>query len=134
MVLYLFSNVPDDPVVTLIPTVDLLRLEGNVADTLTLICSWSSPVYYIIWFENKVPLYTKDLVSGVVMDRSGSSLEVDVGGQNSMLTFSQVNDSGNYTCAVTCRAKGSAEGDIPVEFKATKEVLIYGALTKYCCQ
>ena len=64
------------------------------------------------------------------MDNTGTSVEVEVGGQNSTMTFSQVNDSGNYTCAVTCRAEGSVEVDIPLQYKATKEVLIYGRLSR----
>ena len=64
------------------------------------------------------------------MDNTGSYVGAEVEGQNSTLTFSQVSDSGNYTCAVTCRAKGRAEEDIPLQYKATKEVLIYGGLTR----
>ena len=63
------------------------------------------------------------------MDSTSASVSVEVEGLSSTLTFSQVSDSGNYICAVTCRAKDIAEEDIPVQFKSTKEVLIYGELT-----
>ena len=109
---------------TLAPDVNLL--EGNATDSVTLTCSWDTTVFYLVWFKDGTLLYSKDLVSGVTVDNTGASVEVEVGGQNSTLTFSQVNDSGNYTCALTCRAKDSAEGDIPMQYKATKEVLIYG--------
>ena len=109
---------------TLTPDVD--PLEGNATDNITLTCSWNTTVFYLVWFKDGTLLYSRDLVSGVTVDNTGASVEVEVGGQNSTLTFSRVNDSGNYTCAVTCRAKDSAEGDIPMQYKATKEVLIYG--------
>ena len=115
-----------DPVVTLTPDVD--PLEGNATDNITLTCSWNSTVFYLVWFKDGAPLYSRDLVSGDTVDSTSTSVSVEVEGLNSTLIFSQVSDSGNYTCAVTCRAKDSAEEDIPVQFRATKEVLIYGGL------
>ena len=114
----------DDTFVVLTPDVD--PLEGNATDNVTLTCSWDTTVYYLVWFKDGTLLYSRDLVSGVTVDNTGVSVEVEVEGLYSTLSFSQVNDSGNYTCAVTCRAKDSAEGDIPMEYKATTEVLIYG--------
>ena len=121
-----------DPVVTLTPDVD--PLEGNATDNITLTCSWNSTVFYLVWFKDGSPLYRRDLVSGDTVDNTSASVAVEVEGRNSTLTFSQVSDSGSYTCAVTCRSKDSAEEDIPVQFRATKEVLIYGglALSKLC--
>ena len=119
----------DGPVVTLTPAVGPLK--GNATDNVTLTCSWNSTVFYLVWFKDGTPLYSRDLVSGVTEDSTGSSVAVEVGELNSTLTFSRVSDSGNYTCAVTCRAKDRAEKDIPVQFKATKEVLIYGGLTAW---
>ena len=116
-----------DPVVTLTPAVD--PLEGNATDNVTLTCSWNSTVFYLLWFKNGALVYSRDLVSGDTVDSSSTSVSVEVEGLSSTLTFSQVSDSGNYTCAVTCRAKDIAKEDIPVEFRATKEVLIYGELT-----
>ena len=115
-----------DPVVTLTPAVD--PLEGNATDNATLTCSWSSTVFYLVWFKDGAPLYSMDLVSGDISDNTSTSVSVEVEGLNSTLTFSHVSDSGNYTCAVTCRAKDSEEEDIPVQFRTTKEVLIYGRL------
>ena len=115
-----------DPVVTLTPDVDPLK--GNATDNITLTCSWNSTVFYLVWFKNGVPLYSRDLVSGDTVDSTSASVAVEVEGLSSTLTFSQVGDSGNYTCAVTCGAKDSDEEDIPVQFRATKEVLIYGGL------
>ena len=114
----------DDTFVVLTPDVD--PLEGNATDNITLTCSWNTTVFYLVWFKDGTLLYSGDLVSGVTVDNTGVSVEVEVEGLYSTLSFSQVNDSGNYTCAVTCRAKDSAEGDIPMEYKATTEVLIYG--------
>ena len=116
-----------DLVVTLTPTEDLL--EGNVIDSVTLTCFWNSTVFYLVWFKDGAPLYSRDLVSGDTVDSTSTSVTVEVEGLSSTLTFSQVSDSGNYTCAVTCRSKDSAEEDIPVQLRATKEVLIYGELT-----
>ena len=116
-----------DPVVTLTPDVDLL--EGNATDNITLTCSWNSTVFYLVWFKNGDLLYKRDLVSGDTVDSTSASVAVEVEGLSSTLTFSQVSDSGNYTCAVTCRAKDSAEEVIPVQFRVTKEVLVYGELT-----
>ena len=116
-----------DPVVTLTPDVD--PLEGNATDNITLTCSWNSTVFYLVWFKDGAPLYSMDLVRGDTVDSTSTSVTVEVEGLSSTLTFSQVSDSGSYTCAVTCRAKDSAEEDIPVQFRVTKEVLIYGELT-----
>ena len=116
-----------DPVVTLTP--DVNPLEGNTTDNITLTCSWTSTVFYLVWFKDGAPLYSMDLVSGDTVDSTSTSVSVEVEGLSSTLTFSQVSDSGNYTCAVTCIAKNSAEEDIPVQFRVTKEVLIYGELT-----
>ena len=113
-----------DPVLTLTPDVD--PLEGNATDNVTLTCSWNSTVFYLVWFKDGAPLYSRDLVSGDTVDNTNASVAVEVEGRSSTLTFSQVSDSGNYTCAVTCRAKDSAEEDIPEQFRATKEVVIYG--------
>ena len=112
---------------TLTPAVD--PLEGNATDNVTLTCSWNSTVFYLVWFKDGAPLYSRDLVSGDTVDSTSTSVAVEVEGLNSTLTFSQVSDSGNYTCAVTCRAKDSDEEDIPVQFMATKDVLIYSELT-----
>ena len=116
-----------DPVVTLTPDVD--PLEVNATDNITFTCSWNSTVFYLVWFKDGAPLYSRDLVSGDTVDSTSTSVAVEVEGLSSTLTFSQVSDSGNYTCAVTCRSKDSDEEDIPVQFRATKEVLIYGELT-----
>ena len=116
-----------DPVVTLTPAED--PLEGNVIDSVTLTCFWNLTVFYLVWFKDGAPLYSRDLVSGDTVDSTSASVSVEVEGLSSTLTFSQVSDSGNYTCAVTCRSKDSAEEDIPVQLQATKEVLIYGELT-----
>ena len=104
-------------------------LEGSATDNVTLTCSWNSTVFYLLWFRDGALLYSRDLVSGDTVDSTSASVSVEVGGLSSTLTFSQVSDSGNYTCAVTCRAKDSAEEDIPEQFRATKDVLIYGELT-----
>ncbi len=116
-----------DPVVTLTLAVD--PLEGNATNSVTLTCFWNSTMFYLVWFKDGAPLYSRDLVSGDTFDSTSASVAVEVEGLSSTLTFSQVSDSGNYTCAVTCRAKDSDEADIPVQFRATKEVLIYGELT-----
>ena len=116
-----------DLLVTRTPAVD--PLEGNATDNITLTCSWNSTVFYLVWFKDGAPLYSRDLVSGDTLDSTSTSVSVEVEGRSSTLTFSQVSDSGNYTCAVTCRAKDSDEEDIPVQFRATKEVLIFGELT-----
>ena len=116
-----------DPVVTLTQAVD--PLEGNATDSVALACSWNLTVFYLGWFKDGAPLYSRDLVSGVTLESTGASVAVEVERLSSTLTFSHVSDSGNYTCAVTCIARDSAEEDIPVQFRATKEVLIYGELT-----
>ena len=116
-----------DTVVTLTPAVD--PLEGSATANITLTSSWNSTVFYLVWVKDGALLYSRDLVSGDTLDSTSASVAVEVEGLSSTLTFSQVSDSGNYTCAVTCRAKDSAEEDIPVQFMATKDVLIYGELT-----
>ena len=113
----------------LTPAVD--PLEGNATDNVTLTFTWRvAAVFYLVWFKDGAPLYSRDIVSGDTVDNTGASVAVEVERFSSTLTFSQVSDSGNYTCAVTCRAKDSAEKDIPERFRATKEVLIYGGFVR----
>ena len=113
-----------DPVVTLTPAED--PLEGNATDNITLTCAWNSTVFYLVWFKDGAPLYSRDLVSGDTVDNTSASVAVEVEGLSSTLTFSQVSDSGNYTCAATCGAKGVEFGMIAGNLTDTAEVFVYG--------
>ena len=93
-------------------------------------CSWSSPSFYVAWYKDGDLIYSADLsVPSVLMQASdgflvGSSYSSHV----SILTIlsSSIDDSGNYTCAVSCGARDASFDDIPPELMDHVEVSVYG--------
>ena len=71
----------------------------------TLQCSWSSPSYYVAWYKDGGLIYSEDLsVPNVLMQASdGFVVESSYISRTSTLTIlsSSIDDSGNYTCAVS---------------------------------
>ena len=67
-----------------------------------------------------------------------ASVTTNFAAQSSTLqvTDAFITDSANYTCAVTCRARQVARGEVlevSEEFSATREVLVLGEWTCSCC-
>ncbi len=97
---------------------------------ISLQCSWDTLVYYVAWYKNGVLIYEEDLsASSVLMGPpQGISVDSDFTKMMSSLTIDRatLDDSDNYTCAVTCGAKGEEFGMIAGKLQDTTEVFIYG--------
>ena len=90
----------------------------------------SASVYYVAWYKNCTLLYEEDLAARSILMRLPQGITVD---SDFKLMTSNVNidgaafdDSGNYTCAVTCGAKGVELGMIAGNLQDTTEVFVYG--------
>ena len=96
----------------------------------TLQCSWSSPSYYVAWYKDGGLIYSEDLsVPNVLMQASGGFVvESSYSSRTSTLTIlsSSIDDSGNYTCAVSCGARNVSFNDIPPEVADHIVVSVYG--------
>ena len=112
-----------------------VEISGMTSDYATgsdisLQCSWDTSVYYVAWHKNGVLINEEDLAaSSVLMGPSqGISVVSDYTTMMSTLTIvsAALDDSGNYTCAVTCGAKGVEFGMIAGSLHDTAEVFVYG--------
>ena len=87
-------------------------------------------MYYVAWYKNGVLVYEEDLAaSSVVMGPpQGISVDSDSTMMMSTLTIDSaaLKDSGSYTCAVTCWAKGVEFGMIAGNLQDTTEVFVSG--------
>ena len=87
-------------------------------------------MYYVAWYKNGVLIYEKDLAASSVLMGPPQGISVDSGytTMTSTLTIASaaLNDSGNYTCAVTCGAKGVEFVMIAGNLTDTAEVFVYG--------
>ena len=104
---------------------------------MTLQCSWSSPSYYLAWYKDGSPIYSEDLsVPNVTMEASdGFVVESNYISRTSTLTIlsSSIDDSGNYTCAVSCRARNVSFNAIPPEVTDSIMVSVYGEHVHMYC-
>ena len=97
---------------------------------ISLQCSWDTSVYYVAWYKNDALIYEEDLAASSVL--MGSPQVISVTNDFTMMisTLSidnaTLDDSGNYTCAVTCGAKGVEFGMIAGNLTDTAEVFVYG--------
>ena len=75
-------------------------------------------------------IYEEDLTASSVLMRPPQGISVDSNYTTMMSNLSIVSaalgDSGNYTCAVTCGAKGVEFGMIAGNLTDTAEVFVYG--------
>ena len=116
---------------------------ASANNTIMLNCSWNAEAYYVAWLKDSVPFYGEDRVrGGQVMDYENfsgtASVTADFVARRSTLqvTDAFITDSANYTCAVTCRARQVVRGEVEQvseEFSATREVLVLGKWTNFCC-
>ena len=101
-----------------------------VGSDISLQCSWDTSVYYVSWYKNGVLIYEEDLAASSVLMGLPQGISVGSGYTTMMsnLTIASAarNDSGSYTCAVTCRAKGVEFGMIAGYLQDTTEVFVSG--------
>ena len=124
------SNVPS-PV---LPTVNVLTMESPsnylTGSNISLVCSWTTSVYYVAWYKDGALLYDEDLVAPSIFMTPPQRVTVvsDFSLMMSILTINDatLEDSGNYTCAVTCGARGVEFGMIAADLQDTTEVFVYG--------
>ena len=87
-------------------------------------------MYYVAWYKNGVLIYRDDLAaSSVLMEPpQGISDDSDYTTMMSTLTIASaaLDNSGNYTCAVTCGAKGVEFDLIEGNLTDTAAVFVYG--------
>ena len=82
------------------------------------------------WYKNGVLIYEEDLAASTVLMGSPQRISVDSNYTTMMSNLTIVSaaleDSGSYTCAVTCGAKGVEFGMIAGNLTDTAEVFLYG--------
>ena len=87
-------------------------------------------MYYVSWHKNDTLIYEKDLAASSVLMGPTRGISVDSNYTTMMSTLTIVSgalgDSGSYTCAVTCGAKGVELGMIAGNLPDTAEVFVYG--------
>ena len=97
---------------------------------ISLQCSWDTSVYYVAWYKNGVLIYEEDLAARSVLMGPTQGISVDSNYTTMMSTLTiasaALDDSGSYTCAVTCGAKGVEFGMIAGNLTDTAEVFVYG--------
>ena len=97
---------------------------------ISLQCSWDTSVYYVAWYRNGVLIYGDDLAASSVLMGAPQGISVDSNYTTMMSTLTiasaALDDSGSYTCAVTCGAKGVEFGMIAGNLQDTAEVFVYG--------
>ena len=115
----------DSPTATVSP-VESTSDYQNGSD-ISLQCSWNTSVYYVAWYKNGMLFYLA--ASTVLM---GPPQGINIGNDFTMMSSNltivsaALDDSGNYTCAVTCGAKGVEFGMIAGNLTDTAEVFVYG--------
>ena len=87
-------------------------------------------MYYVAWYKNGVLIYEEDLAASFVLMGPPQGISVDSNYTTMMSTLiivsAALDDSGSYTCAVTCGAKGVEFGMIAGNLTDTVEVFVYG--------
>ena len=73
---------------------------------ISLQCSWGTSVYSVSWYKNGMLIYGEDLAASSVLMGPTQGISVDSNYITMMSTLTiasaALDDSGNYTCAVTC--------------------------------
>ena len=96
----------------------------------TLQCHWYGSSYYVAWYKDGDLIYSEDLsVPNVTMEASdGFVVESSYSSRTSTITIlsSSIDDSGNYTCAVSCGARNVRFNEIPPDVADHIVVSVYG--------
>ena len=124
----LFSNpIGADPISV---GVSSMMPDYPAGTNISLQCSWNTSVYYVAWYINGEVIYREDLATPSVLmaPPQGITIVSDFAMMMSALSIvsAALDDSGNYTCAVTCGAKGVELGMIAGNLQDTTEVFVYG--------
>ena len=102
---------------------------------ISLQCTWNTSVYYVAWYKNGTLIYEEDLAAPSILmaPKQGFNVVSDFAMMTSNLTVNNVElvDSGNYTCAVTCVARGVEFGTIAGNLQGTAVVFVYGECLFY---
>ena len=125
------STVLSSPV---LPTVTVSTVKSSsyypAGSNISLQCSWNTSVYYVAWYKNSTLLYEEDLTIPSILMRLPQWITVDSDFtwmmSNLTIDGAAYNDSGNYTCAVTCWAKEVEFGMIVGNLQDATEVSVYG--------
>ena len=116
------------------PTVTVSPVESTsdypAGSNISLQCSWDTSVYYVAWYKNGVMIYEEDMAASSVLMGPPQGISVDSYYTTMMSTLTiasaALDDSGNYTCAVTCGARGMEFGMLAGNLTDTAEVFVYG--------
>ena len=118
-------TVPPQPVVSSSDLVNCTIAPNNI----TLQCVWSNTSYYVAWYKDGVLISSEDLGSNTtLMSPSIGAVSSSFDDGMSVLTIinSNFNDSGNYTCAVSCGARDVEFDSINSSLLDTIQVLVFG--------
>ena len=123
-----------------LPTVNVSTVEStadySAGSNISLVCSWNTSVYYVAWYKDGNLLYDEDLAAPYVLmiPEQGIYVTSNFTMMMSTLTIDNatLDDSGNYTCAVTCGARGVNFSMIAANLQDTTEVFVYGEYSIHC--
>ena len=125
--IYTMSS-PDPPTVTAVPMDSTSDYPAGT--NMSLQCSWNTSVYYVAWYKSGVLIYEEDLATSSVLigPPQGIVIVSDFTMMMSSLTIGSAakDDSGSYTCAVTCGARIMLFDLIAVDLQITVVVFVYG--------
>ena len=92
-------------------------------------------MYYVAWYKNGVLISADDLAAPSVLTGPPQGISVDSSFTMVMSTLiiesAALDDSGNYTCAVTTGTKGVELDMIAGNLQDTTEVFVYGEWCTY---
>ena len=87
-------------------------------------------MYYAAWYKNGVLIYKEDLATPSVQTGPPQGITVNSNYAMMMSTLTidnaALDDSGSYTCAVSCEAWRGNFSEITANLRNTSDVFVYG--------